>query len=79
MNREERKKPSLPVKLSIALVLGVIVGFVFKENCAYIGFIGTVFIRLLKMCVYPLVLFSIISGWSACPGSPPPFWPPVSR
>ena len=28
-------------------VLGVIVGFVFKENCAYIGFIGTVFIRLL--------------------------------
>lgn len=62
MNREERKKPSLPVKLSIALVLGVIVGFVFKENCAYIGFIGTVFIRLLKMCVYPLVLFSIISG-----------------
>mgnify|MGYP000867635440 FL=1 len=62
MNREERKKPSLPVKLAIALVLGVIVGFVFKENCAYIGFIGTVFIRLLKMCVYPLVLFSIISG-----------------
>ncbi len=62
MNREKRKKPSLPVKLAIALVLGVIVGFVFKENCAYIGFIGTVFIRLLKMCVYPLVLFSIISG-----------------
>ena len=62
MNREERNKPSLPVKLAIALVLGVIVGFVFKENCAYIGFIGTVFIRLLKMCVYPLVLFSIISG-----------------
>ena len=62
MNREERKKPSLPVKLAIALILSIIVGFIFKENCAYIGFIGTVFIRLLKMCVYPLVLFSIISG-----------------
>lgn len=57
-----KKKLSIPVKLAFALVLGVIAGVVFREKCGYIAFIGTVFVRLLKMCVYPLVLFSIISG-----------------
>ncbi|BAL00087.1 putative proton glutamate symporter [Oscillibacter valericigenes Sjm18-20] len=59
---QKKKKLSIPLKLAIALVLGVVAGIVFREKCAYIAFIGTVFIRLLKMCVYPLVLFSIISG-----------------
>lgn len=57
-----KKKLSIPVKLAIALVLGIIAGAIFREKCAYIAFIGTLFVRLLKMCVYPLVLFSIISG-----------------
>lgn len=57
-----KKKLSIPLKLAIAMVLGVIVGAIFREKCAYIAFIGTIFIRLLKMCVYPLILFSIISG-----------------
>lgn len=57
-----KKKLSIPVKLAIALVLGVIAGMIFREKCSYIAFIGSIFVRLLKMCVYPLVLFSIISG-----------------
>lgn len=59
---KEKKKLSIPVKLAIALVLGVAAGAIFREKCAHIAFIGTMYIRLLKMCVYPLVLFSIISG-----------------
>lgn len=59
---QKKKKLSIPAKLAIALVLGVIAGIIFRDKCSYIAFIGTVFIRLLKMCVYPLVLFSIISG-----------------
>ena len=57
-----KKKLSIPVQLAIALVLGVAAGFIFRDKCGYIAFIGTLFVRLLKMCVYPLVLFSIISG-----------------
>ena len=57
-----KKKLSIPVKLAIALVLGAIAGLVFKEKDSYVAFIGSLFIRLLKMCVYPLVLFSIIAG-----------------
>lgn len=59
---KEKKKLSIPVKLAIALVLGVAAGAIFRDKCAYIAFIGTLYVRLLKMCVYPLVLFSIISG-----------------
>lgn len=48
-----KKKLSIPVKLAIALVLGAIAGLVFKEKASYVAFIGSLFIRLLKMCVYP--------------------------
>ena len=61
---KEKKKLSLPVQLLIAIALGAIAGFVLKENAAYISFIGQIFMRLLKMCVYPLVLISIITGVS---------------
>ena len=60
--KAKKKKLSIPVKLAIALVLGVVAGLIFKEKASYVAFIGTLFTRLLKMCVYPLVLFSIIAG-----------------
>ena len=46
-----KKKLSIPVKLAIALVLGAIAGLIFKEKASYVAFIGSLFIRLLKMCV----------------------------
>ncbi len=64
------KKLSLPTKIVIGLVLGVIWAFVssflgwndFTIN--WIDPFGTIFIRLLKFIAVPLVLFSIISGIS---------------
>lgn len=64
MKNTEKKKLSLPIQLMIALILGIVCGFLLKEKMSYVAFIGTIFIRLLKMCVYPLILFSIISGVS---------------
>lgn len=49
--KAKKKKLSIPVKLAIALVLGVVAGLIFKEKASYVAFIGTLFIRLLKMCV----------------------------
>lgn len=45
-----------------ALVLAFLCGWFFPEFSVQIGVIGTVFIRLLKMLVVPLVTFSLISG-----------------
>lgn len=64
------KKLSLPTKIVIGLILGVVWAFVssflgwneFTIN--WIDPFGTIFIRLLKFIAVPLVLFSIISGIS---------------
>lgn len=58
--KRKKKKLSLSAQIMIGLVVGVILGLIFGENISVIEFIGTIFMRLLKMCVYPLVLISII-------------------
>ncbi|MCI8550596.1 MAG: dicarboxylate/amino acid:cation symporter [Lachnospiraceae bacterium] len=58
----EKKKLSLPVQLLIAMLFGIGAGFLLGEKASYISFIGSIFMRLLKMCVYPLILVSIITG-----------------
>ena len=57
-----KKKIGLPLKILIAMILGAILGFIIGEKAVYIQFVGDVFIRLLKMCIYPLIFVSIISG-----------------
>ncbi|MDD4838116.1 MAG: cation:dicarboxylase symporter family transporter, partial [Synergistaceae bacterium] len=59
-----KKEIGLPLKILIAMVLGAALGFVIGEKATYIQFIGDVFIRLLKMCIYPLIFVSIINGIS---------------
>ena len=59
-----KKKLTLPIKILLGLVLGAIAGFIFKEKITVIQPIGTVFLRLLKMTIVPLVFFSISSGVS---------------
>ncbi len=59
-----KKQIGLPLKILIAMVLGAALGFVIGEKASYIQFIGDVFIRLLKMCIYPLIFVSIINGIS---------------
>ncbi len=53
----------------IAMTLGALVGFVFGEPAAdRIGWIGDLFMKLLRMVIVPLVLTSIISGVASVGG-----------
>ncbi|MCD4746607.1 MAG: dicarboxylate/amino acid:cation symporter [Bacteroidales bacterium] len=56
------RKIQLHWQILIALVLAVIYGIYFKEEIHYVSWMGTVFLRALKMIIIPLVLSSIISG-----------------
>jgi proton glutamate symport protein len=59
------KKFGLAWKILIGLILGVIVGAVFYGNPSiqtYLQPIGTIFIRLIKMIVIPIVVSSLIVG-----------------
>lgn len=64
----EKKKTSmgLATKILLAMVIGAALGFVLKSSYetwgAITGPIGTVFIRLLKMTIMPLIFFSIVGG-----------------
>ena len=50
-------------RIAIAMLLGIIAGLIGGEPlAAKVGWLGDLFIRLLKMIIVPLVLTSIISG-----------------
>ena len=61
-----KKKLSLASQIFIALVLAIIAGILLGGHAAfakaYIKPFGTIFLNLIKFCVVPLVLFSIMSG-----------------
>ena len=46
----------------VALVLGAVAGTVLPEHAQRIGFVGDVFLRLLKMIIIPLIFTSLVSG-----------------
>lgn len=56
------KKMSLGKKILIGIVIGLAIGFISPRAAEIISPIGTVFLRLLKMLIVPLVFFSITSG-----------------
>jgi Na+/H+-dicarboxylate symporter len=50
-------------RIAIAMLLGVIAGWIGGEPLAdRVGWLGTLFIKLLKMIIVPLVLTSIVTG-----------------
>lgn len=57
---------SLATKILVAMVIGLIFGWVFKGYYASWSLvtdpIGDIFLRLLKMTILPLIFFSIVSG-----------------
>jgi Na+/H+-dicarboxylate symporter len=53
---------SLILKITVALVLGVIAGLVFGEDASVLTPLGDVLIRLLKFLILPLILFTLIVG-----------------
>lgn len=53
---------SLIVKITIALVLGVLVGFIFGEQAAVLAPLGDLLLRLLTFLIIPLIFFTLIVG-----------------
>ncbi|MDR2884798.1 MAG: cation:dicarboxylase symporter family transporter, partial [Deferribacteraceae bacterium] len=70
-------KSNLLMRILIGLILGAIVGIIFAsvggegvaKATAFIKPFGDAFIRLLKMIIVPVVLFSLIVGCSSIPPS----------
>lgn len=61
-------KTNLLLRILIGLILGAIVGVIFQNNASMIGFLkpfGDVFVRLLKMIVVPVIVFTLVSGTSS--------------
>lgn len=58
-------KVSLANKILIAMVLGAIIGLIVGPSITVLDPIGTIFLRLLKMVILPLVFFSIAAGTSS--------------
>ena len=63
---KKQQHMSLAIKILLGMILGLIFGFVLKSLYSYWTYvtntIGTVFLRLLKMTILPLVLCSIVGG-----------------
>lgn len=56
------KQTSLGIKIIIAIILGLLIGFISPEAAEFLSPLGDIFLRLLKMLIVPLVFFSITSG-----------------
>lgn len=55
-------KIKLHWQILIALVLAVLFGYFLPGGVEYVGWMGDIFLRTLKMVIIPLILSSIISG-----------------
>lgn len=56
------RKLGLPYKILIGMVLGAVTGFIVGPSIEVIAPLGTVFLRLLRMTIIPLIFFSVASG-----------------
>jgi Na+/H+-dicarboxylate symporter len=56
------KKFELHWQILVALVLAILFGIFLKDYIGYVSWMGTIFLRALKMIIIPLILSSIISG-----------------
>ncbi|MBA95591.1 MAG: dicarboxylate/amino acid:cation symporter [Rickettsiales bacterium] len=52
----------LPTQIMFAMLLGVIVGILFREHALIFEPLGNVFIRLLKMIIVPIIFSSLVVG-----------------
>ena len=59
----------LHVQIMLAMVAGAVVGFSFGESAVpWVGWMGTLFIRLLRMIMVPLIFVSVIGGVASVGG-----------
>jgi len=55
-------KTNLLIRIMVGLVAGAIAGLVFGPKIAWVSPFGDIFVRLLKMIVLPVVLFTLLVG-----------------
>ena len=55
-------KIKIHTQILIAIVAGIVLGLVMPDLAGRIEFIGTLFIKLLKMIIVPLIIASMVSG-----------------
>jgi len=56
------KKIQLHWQILIALILSILFGSIFPDKVVYVGWMGDVFLRALKMIIVPLIFSSIVSA-----------------
>ena len=59
---KKQKKLGLGGRILIGIVIGLAIGFISPSLASALSPLGTIFLRLLKMIMVPLVFFSITSG-----------------
>ncbi len=55
-------KTNLLIRILLGLVLGAVAGLLFGPKVAWVSPFGDIFVRLLKMIVMPVVMFTLIVG-----------------
>ena len=56
------KGPSFTMKIFLGMALGVVVGHFWGQSAAQLDILSTVFLRLIKMVISPLVFAAIVVG-----------------
>ena len=60
-----KKKISDITWMVIAMLLGSVVGLIVGEPASYIGFIGDIWLNLMKMFLVPIVVCMLVKGISS--------------
>lgn len=55
-------RQKLHIQIAVCIVLGVVIGLTLGDKASIIFPIGDIFLRLLKMLIVPLTIFTLISG-----------------
>ena len=56
------RKIALHWQILIGIILGILIGVFLPQHVKYVAWMGTVFMRALKMVIIPLIMTSLISG-----------------
>lgn len=62
MKQKKRMNLGLTARVMIGFSIGVLLGILFHEKIKIIEPLGTLFLRLVKMVVVPMIFFSIVTG-----------------
>src|SRR5256885_15214500 len=57
-----KKKPSMTVWILLALVAGILFGVLFPGPAKELGILGTIFLRLIKSIIAPLLFATLVIG-----------------